>query len=377
MSLRKSFLRGQFRRTAALANQRRRRLAERLESRNLLAGDFLSGGGGFADSLPTADQVSVGETVVNDQGREICLAFRSMGSGEGEGVDSGSDDGSSTMSSSSTGIDIAASIANQPAGPLAPGAAFMTEVTFENLGDEFAPGTQLEVDFDANLEGISWQRVVTQPQAAVIEGTALGGFDGFRINGVAAFDATGTSVGGTGNFNGDVFEDLLIGAPGANAAYVVYGTDAGFPADLDLSTLDGANGFVIQGVSGGTGEAVANAGDITGDGLDDIVVGSPGAGGGSGSVSVVLGSSTRTDASVDLASLAAADGFSIAGEEANDALGSAVSAAGDVNNDGIDDLLISAPERTIPSSRINDGPNRYGWRCLRCFRSIDVVWNLI
>ena len=59
-----------------------------------------------------------------------------------------------------------------------------------------------------------------------------------------------------GDVNGDGFDDLIIGASGADpngadsgASYVVFGKASGFAANLNLSTLDGSNGFKLSGVA--------------------------------------------------------------------------------------------------------------------------------
>ena len=64
------------------------------------------------------------------------------------------------------------------------------------------------------------------------------------IQGAAAYDDSGFSVSGAGDVDGDGIDDLIIGAPGADpngrdfagASYVVFGTDQGFPATIDLAT---------------------------------------------------------------------------------------------------------------------------------------------
>ena len=65
-------------------------------------------------------------------------------------------------------------------------------------------------------------------------------------------------MSGAGDVNGDGFDDLLIGARGADpngtysgASYVVFGKAGGFSTPLNLSSLTGANGFKIQGEAAG------------------------------------------------------------------------------------------------------------------------------
>jgi Ca2+-binding RTX toxin-like protein len=195
---------------------------------------------------------------------------------------------------------------------------------------------------------------------ASLELSALDGTNGFVINGVDAPDQSGRSVSSAGDVNGDGIDDVLIGAygaaPGGNSvageSYIVFGrdtsVDGAFAASFELSALDGANGFVINGIDADdrSGWSVSSAGDVNGDGVDDVLIGAYGASGSSGETYVVFGRDTASDgafaASFELSALDGTNGFVINGIDASDFSGYSVSSAGDVNGDGIDDLLIGA-----------------------------------
>ncbi len=91
---------------------------------------------------------------------------------------------------------------------------------------------------------------------SVFELSDLDGSNGFKINGEAARDGSGTSVAGAGDINGDGFADLIVGAPNAGpnggASYVVFGKAGGFASNLELSALNGINGFQINCEAAGT-----------------------------------------------------------------------------------------------------------------------------
>ncbi len=192
--------------------------------------------------------------------------------------------------------------------------------------------------------------------AAGLDLSALDGGNGFVINGAIASDNSGFSVASAGDVNGDGIGDLIIGAyladpGGRNAAgesYVVFGSAAGFAAALDLSALDGGNGFIISGIDAfdQSGYSVASAGDVNGDGIDDLIIGAniadPGGRSGAGETYVVFGSAGGFAASLDLSTLDGGNGFVINGIDAFDLSGYSVASAGDVNGDGIGDLIIGA-----------------------------------
>ncbi len=194
-----------------------------------------------------------------------------------------------------------------------------------------------------------------KPWSKSINLTNLDGSNGFAINGVHAYDTSGI-VSGAGDVNGDGIDDIVIGANGANntgQSYVVFGSKKAWPAAMNLADLNGNNGFAMNGINlgDGCGGSVSGAGDVNGDGIDDILIGAPGANNVAGQSYIVFGSKEAWPEAIDLADLNGSNGFSINGIKPGDASGFSVSGAGDVNGDGIDDILIGAPRVRAPGGQ--------------------------
>ena len=165
-----------------------------------------------------------------------------------------------------------------------------------------------------------------------VDGSVLYNFYGDSI-----LDRLGESVSGAGDVNGDGFDDLIVGVPfddpnGGNSgsARVFSGADGSI-----LYSFDGDSAGKFFGVS------VSGAGDVNGDGFADLIVGAAtdfDNGSDSGSARVFSG--------VNGAVL-----YNFDGDSAGDRFGTSVSGAGDVNDDGFDDLIVGAPNDDNNGSR--------------------------
>lgn len=178
-----------------------------------------------------------------------------------------------------------------------------------------------------------------------------------EIIGVALMQKTGHALA-TGDVNGDAISDLIIGAPGFDAnsqpqegrVFVIFGSPA-LPAALDLNTISADLEIEGRQAHSGVGTAVAAA-DINGDGFDDILIGGPGtdgqAGEKAGAVFIIMGrASFPTTMNVLNADVR------IGGEAALDGVGEAI-AIGDLNNNGVSDVIFGVPFAD-PPSRPNGG----------------------
>lgn len=212
----------------------------------------------------------------------------------------------------------------------------------------------------------------------VFELNKINGNNGFIIQGLGQDDYFGTSSSMLGDFNGDGIDDMIIGAYGASpngkleagCSYIIFGSrdiaDQG--KFLDLNVLDGSNGFVLNGIyqGGYSGSVVSSAGDVDGDGYQDVLISAPYATPSpdlpsAGESYLVYGSSNMVASGVlELMSLYEDEGVGmvIRGQAAGDYSGSSLSSAGDYNGDGKSDIMIGA-SLASPSNQLSNAGIAY------------------
>jgi len=174
--------------------------------------------------------------------------------------------------------------------------------------------------------------------SAVAEGWFDGEYDGDRL---------GMSFSGVGDVNDDGYDDFIIGAEmnsdngvDSGKTYLILGSWEEFEEGVNISNADAS--FMGEAHGERSGDMVCGAGDVNNDGYDDFLIGveTNGEGGNFiGQVYLILGKSSGWSTDKNLNSVDS----SFIGEDDGDALGLAVAGGGDLNGDGYDDLVFSAP----------------------------------
>lgn len=168
-----------------------------------------------------------------------------------------------------------------------------------------------------------------------IPGAALvySGADGsllYTFYGTQHEGGSGSSVAGAGDINNDGFDDVIVGAPKHDHLGVMDSGRARVYSGLDGSILFSVGGIAVAQQ---LGASVDGIGDVDGDGFADFAIGESEhaiLGAGSGKVRIYSGASGAVVAT-------------LSGDSAGDAFGYSLSAAGDVDGDGVPDLIVGAP----------------------------------
>jgi hypothetical protein len=176
-----------------------------------------------------------------------------------------------------------------------------------------------------------------------------------KLTGTDAGDQAGRWVAGGGDVDGDGYDDVLIGVPGVDAGtrydlgavYLVRGP-VSVSTDLGSSAVE----YMGEREIDYAGCSPVIAGDLDGDGYEDIAVGAYNSDAGAsraGAAYIVFGSPRLTSMNLSSADVR------YTGETAYDSAGFSLSGAGDVNADGFDDLLVAAYQGDATSGMNAEG----------------------
>lgn len=207
---------------------------------------------------------------------------------------------------------------------------YLGEVPGDRLGSAVSAAGDVNADGHADVilaAPTGWVGPLEVGRVSVRSG--LDGTELHRFQGTAQDDRFGSDVAGAGDVDCDGFDDLLVGASFEDASPP--GTDHGV-----VRVYSGRDGLVLHRFEGGAdrghlGLSVATAGDVNRDGIPDFIAGAPGE----------LGLGDKGAAYVYLGGLGAAV-HRVAQIHGFDT-GAAVAGLGDLNDDGLDDFVVSSP----------------------------------
>jgi len=210
--------------------------------------------------------------------------------------------------------------------------SFIGDINHDGLED-IALNTQYAEPNDLYLGGTTYIIFGSKkPYPSPFDLQTLNGTNGFKVVGIAEDERRGESIGKLGDINGDGIDDIALASEG-NKHMFLYGKNGSFPASLVITDINGTNGFIFT--QSGVGE-IKSAGDVNGDGLNDIVMGQYAW---SGESYIIFGRNENFPLNINTAWLDGIKGFRLGKVDANISA-FYVGTAGDINADGFDDLMV-------------------------------------
>jgi hypothetical protein len=213
--------------------------------------------------------------------------------------------------------------------------------------------------------------VISVPEILPLEETIAAG-GGFQLEGLSRNGNLGLSTAAVGDLNGDDVEDIALVEPNASfptaekggAVHIVFGSADLTETPPNLASLVGTNGFRIEGAARGQRpRVVAPAGDVNGDGFDDLLIASEAVGKGYEDapswVSVIFGRGETFPAIIPLADAVPQYGVRFEAPPAENLIES-IAGGGDINADGVADVAIGVWNAECPAvyviyGQVNDG----------------------
>jgi hypothetical protein len=179
------------------------------------------------------------------------------------------------------------------------------------------------------------------------------GLNGFAPENLSSFDIFGSAIANIGDLDNDGVIDIAVGAPsdenlesGEGAVYILF-LNANGSVKNNLKISDGLNGFAPENLNSSDtfGSAIANIGDLDNDGIIDIAVGASNdenLESNEGAVYILFlnaNGSVKNNTKIS----DGLNGFTPVGLDAGDQFGSSIANIGDLDNDGVIDIVVGAP----------------------------------